>query len=103
MQQSTKVTIPEDLSFSELRLTRKPEGDVAFDWEPIQRTCEASGIPTAMFGETSEDNVCELITRWYHEHREHGGRPDPVAKEMLAEVRFEEASGLTASLKPGLA
>jgi len=40
-----------------------------------------------MFRDAPEDNVSGLIVSWYQVHRQHGGEPDPVAEDLIAEVR----------------
>ena len=102
-QQMTKVAIPEDLEFSDLDLSRKPNGSVSFSWAVIERICEASGLPVETFRDTPEDNVAGLIVAWYQAHRQDGGEADPVAEDLLAEVVAEEKAGQTVSHQPGRA
>jgi hypothetical protein len=102
-QQMAKVAIPDDLDFSDLRLARDPDGSVSFDWDVIERICEASGLPVEMFRDAPEDNVSGLIVSWYQVHRQHGGEPDPVAEDLIAEVDAEEKLGQTVSNQPGRA
>lgn len=85
-----RLTIPEDLSFSDLELARGPNGQVAFRVETINRICAASGIDSAAFWKTSEDNVAGLIIAWYRAHLDHGGDPDPVAESLILEVVAED-------------
>lgn len=102
-QQMTKVAIPDDLNFSDLRLARDPDGGVSFDWNVVERICEASGLPVEMFRDAPEDNVSGLIVGWYQAHRQHGGEADPVADDLIAEVVAEEKAGQTVSRQPGRA
>lgn len=102
-QQMTKVAIPNDLNFSDLRLARDPDGSVSFDWAVIERICEASGLPVELLREGPEDNVAGLLIGWYQAHRQRGGAPDPVAEDLLAEVRAEESAGQPFSHAPGRA
>lgn len=99
-QQMAKVAIPDDLDFSDLRLTRESDGSVSFDWTVIERICEASGLPVEMFRDAPEDNVSGLIVGWYQAHRQHSGKPDPVAEDLIAEVAAEEKAGQTVSHQP---
>jgi hypothetical protein len=85
-----RVTIPEGLEFSALRLRREPSGDVAFDFTVIDRICDASGIDRAVMHAGPEDNVAGLIVAWYARHLADGGEPDPVAEQLGAEVRAED-------------
>lgn len=102
-QQMAKVAIPDDLNFSDLRLARDPDGGVSFDWNVVERICEASGLPVEMFRDAPEDNVSGLIVGWYQAHRKHGGEADPVADDLIAEVVAEEKAGQTVSHQPGRA
>jgi hypothetical protein len=103
MQLELKVSIPEGTDFSDLKLERRSNGGLAFDWTPIERLCEASGIPLSAFKETQEDNVGGLIAAWYFEHLAHGGARDPVADDLIAEVKAEDATGQKASFPSGTA
>lgn len=85
-QQMAKVAIPDDLDFSDLSLARDPDGGVSFDWAVIERICEASALPVEMFRDAPEDNVSGLIVGWYQAHRQHGGKSDPVAEDLIAEA-----------------
>lgn len=102
-QQMARVVIPDDLEFSDLRLSRDPDGSVTFDWSVIQRICEASGLPVEMLQDAPEDNVSGLIVGWYQAHRQHGGESDPVADDLIAEVLAEEKAGQAVSYKSGRA
>ncbi len=102
-QQLTKIAIPDDVPFSALRLCRDADGAVSFDWSPIERICEASGIPVEMFRDGPESNVADLITTWYQAHRQNGGEPNPVADDLIVEVLAEDAAGQTISHAPGRA
>jgi hypothetical protein len=88
------IRVPADLDFSVLDLRRDPvTRKVSFDWAPIERICEISGVDVKIFREGHEDNVAGLIIAWYGEHRQNGGAPDAVAEQMLAEVSAEEIYG----------
>lgn len=102
-QQIAKICIPDDLSFSDLRLARDTDGAVSFDWAVIERICQASGMPVELLREGPEDNVAGLLIGWYCAHRERGGAADPVAEDLLAEVRAEDAAGHAYSHAPGRA
>ena len=92
-QQLTNVAIPDDLTFSDLHLSRDPDGRVSCDWAVIERICEASSLPVEMFRDAPEDNISRLIVGWYQAHRQHGGDADPVAEDLIAEVFAEEKAG----------
>lgn len=102
-QQLTKITIPDDVGFSDLRLARDSYGMVSFDWTPIERICAASGVDVAILRDGPEDNVAGLVVRWYEAHLEAGGEADPIAEDLLAEVRAEDAAGQHVSHAPGRA
>lgn len=99
-----RLVIPDGVDFSDLKLTRDPDtGDVSFDWTPIERICEASGIDADVFRSDPEDNVSGLIVRWYTEHRAAGGAHDPVAADIIAETMLEDEHGGGFSHPPGRA
>jgi hypothetical protein len=100
---SLTIIIPDDLEFSALQLARDPDGMVSFDWTPIARICEASGVDVAIFRDSPEDNVAGLIMAWYVEHRQRGGTPDPVQEDLIAEARIEDERGAGLSHAPGRA
>jgi len=97
-KRATRLAIPDDVEFADLKLTRDPKtGEVEFDWTPIERICEASGIDIALFREGPEDNVSGLIVGWYRAHREAGGAADPVQEALLREVVAEDAAVIAAN------
>ncbi len=98
------ISIPDDLDFSELRLTRDPQtGEIEFDWAPIERICAASGLDVALFRSGPEGNVAGFLTAWYFEHLARGGATDPVQEDLLIEMRAEDERGGGLSHKPGRA
>ena len=102
-QQLTRITIPDDVGFSDLRLARDSDGMVSFDWTPIERICAASGVEVALLRDGPEANVAGLVVRWYEAHLDAGGEIDPIAEDLLAEVRAEDTSGQHVSHAPGRA
>lgn len=104
MHKITPISIPIGMSFSELRLERDPKtGDVSFDTAIIERIEQESGLPAGFFMGQHEDALAALITTWYSAHRAAGGDSDPVAEDLMAEVRAEDAAGQHYSHKPGCA
>lgn len=99
-QQITHISVPDDLNFSELRLAREPNGDVGFDWHVIERICAANNLPVEIFRDAPEQNVTTLLVAWYQMHRQHGGAPDPVADDLIAETDAENAAGQSFSYPP---
>lgn len=99
----TKIAIPKDLPFSALNLQRDADGHISFDIGVIKQICDASGLPLAMFTESPEDNLAQLVMAWYARHRESGGDPDPVVEDLIAEVIAEDSAGQRYSHKPGSA
>lgn len=98
-----QIKIP-GISFADLRLARDPQtGDVSFDTTVIERIEQESGLPAGFFMGQHEDALASLITTWYSAHRAAGGDADPVAEDLLAEVRAEDAAGQLYSHKPGRA
>lgn len=100
-QQVAHITIPDDVSFADLRLERGRTGAVRFDWAVIERVCAASGLPVELLRDGPEDNVAALIINWYAAHRQAGGAADPVAEDLFAEIRAEDAAGQHVSHSPG--
>ena len=104
MDKITLISIPQGVAFSDLRLARDPQtGDVSFDAAVIERIEAESGLPAGFFMGQHEDAVASLITTWYSAHRAAGGATDPVAEDLLAEVRAEDAAGQPYSHPPGRA
>ena len=100
----TPISIPLGMAFPDLRLVRDPQtGDVSFDTAVIERIEQESGLTAGFFMGQPEDALASLITTWYSAHRAAGGDADPVAEELLAEVRAEDAAGQPYSHAPGRA
>jgi len=102
-QQLARVTIPEDMEFADLHLTREADGSVSFDWDVIERICAASSLPVELLRDGPESNVAGLMMTWYQAHIDRGGAADPVAEDMIGEVRAEDAAGQCTSHAPGRA
>lgn len=101
MYKPVQICIPADLDFSALRLARNPSGSVSFDTSVISRIEQASGQEAGFFMGQAEDVVAELIVSWYSQHLGAGGARDPVADDLIAEVRTEDAAGQPFSHSPG--
>ncbi len=87
-----EIRIPEDINFADLNLMRDPvTGDISFDWAPLERICEASGLDLAILDDESEDYVSELIIEWYAVHLARGGAPDPVQDALIAEAALDSS------------
>jgi hypothetical protein len=97
------ITIPDDVDFTHLKLARDADGAVSFDWTPIERICNASGVDPAMFRNAPEDNVSSLIVTWYRMHLAAGGTRDPVQDDLIAEAELEDRHGGGLSYPPGRA
>lgn len=103
MTKTIAITIPSDVPFTDLKLGRNADGSVSFDWAPIERICEASGLDVALLRETDEDSLAGLLTAWYRHHLAAGGAPDPVYLDLIGEVQAEDAAGQRYSHAPGRA
>ena len=101
--QIAAAVIPDGMQFSDLKLARDPDGMVSFDHAVIDRICAASGLSPALLHDGPEDNLASLIVGWYNAHRARGGAPDPVAEDLIAEVRIEGERGGGISHTPGQA
>ena len=102
-QQMTRITIPNDVKFTDLKLQRDADGAVSFDWTPIERICRASGLDAALLRDGAEDNVSALIMGWYRAHIDAGGERDAVQDDLIAEAITEDAAGQHYSHEPGRA
>ena len=95
------LQVPDDLDFTALDLRRDPvTQEVLVAWAPIERICELSGVDPRIFLESHEDNVSRLVVAWYDMHRHHGGAPDAVAEQLLAEAVADELFG-EINVQPG--
>lgn len=102
--QPATVRIPDDLEFSALKLSRDQRtGDVEFDWQPIERICEANGIDVDLFRRGPEDNLSGLLAAWYSEHLDRGGARDACMDDLIAEAAAEDQHGGGFSHPPGRA
>jgi hypothetical protein len=99
----SKITVPESVRFSDLRLARDSDGMISFDWSPIEAICDASGVDSSLLRDGPEDNVAGLIISWYTEHLARGGDRDLVADDLIEEAIAEERAGQRVSLPPGRA
>lgn len=97
------IKIPDNIDFSDLKLSRDKDGMVSFDWATIEEICDASGLDIGVFRDAPEDSVSGLIVAWYSAHRGAGGAQDPVAEDLIAEVVAEDSAGQGFSLPPGRA
>jgi hypothetical protein len=103
-QITARIVIPVDVQFADLKMARDPKtGDMAFDWAPIERICEASGIDIRLFRDESEDNVGGLLAHWYAQHPAAGGHPDLAFDQLIAEADIEDTHGHGYSHQPGQA
>ena len=98
------ISIPAGLDFSALRLARDSgTEDVSFDTAVIERIERESGLPAGFLMGQDEDALADLIATWYASHLAAGGARDPVADDLIAEVRAEDAAGQPYSHAPGRA
>ena len=103
-QKTMPVIIPTDLSFSDLKMARDPQtGDASFDWAPIKRICDASGVHIDFLRAGPEDRLASLLTTWYRYHLAAGGLPDPVYADLISEAALEDLHGHGISHTPGRA
>lgn len=67
------------------------------------RPAPGARLRAGFFMGQHEDALASLITTWYSAHRAAGGDADPVAEDLIAEVRAEDAAGQPYSHKSGRA
>lgn len=84
------LIIPDNVGFSDLKLSLAPDGSLEFDTEPLNKICSASGIDASNL---EDEQVMVLILKWYAMHIKAGGAADAVAEDMLGEVCAEDATG----------
>ncbi|MBL8254668.1 MAG: hypothetical protein JNJ76_13825 [Candidatus Competibacter sp.] len=96
-----KLQIPEGIDFSDLCMAYDSDGMVSFDWRTIEEICDANGLDSAVLLDSPEDNLAALINTWYKHHLAHGGPPDSVQEDIIAEARAEDALGGGLSYPPG--
>ena len=101
--QKVVITIPEEVRFEDLELSRDPDGMVSFSWKPIEKVCRASNLDASILKESTEDNVSGLLVAWYQQHRDNGGGLDSVAEDLIFEVAAENKLGGGLSHHPGKA
>ncbi|MDD2664399.1 MAG: hypothetical protein PHD19_11665 [Dechloromonas sp.] len=95
------ISIPAGVVFSDLKLQRDPVTQaLRFDWAPIEAVCAASGLDVAIFKESDEGNVIELLLNWYGFNLASGGPRDAVMEQVVAEVEAEAVAGM-AGVQPG--
>lgn len=103
MKKELKISIPDGISFADLKLDRSVTGSITFDANIINTICEHSGIAPKMFWESHEDNMAALIVAWYANHLKNGGQHDPVADDLITETLAEDERGGGISFPSGRA
>ncbi len=101
-QKITKISlsIPEDVAFDDLNLARDPQtGDILFDWHVIEKICDHNQIDITFFKDQHEDYVGGLLAHWYIAHRASGGKINPAAESLMAEIEAEDQFGAINVLK----
>lgn len=89
-----EVVIPYDVSFNDLNLQLDPvTGGVVFEYSPILKICEASGIDPDDFAECCEERLGEFLISWYVEHRAQGGQSDHIADSLIEEMELMKQAG----------
>ena len=84
--EDVEILIPSDVRFADLDLFYKEGVGLVFDWTPIQKICDASGIDIAFFKPPKLDNVIDLLVNWYGQALRNGEPRDPVADLIWAEA-----------------
>jgi len=95
----SSLVVPDSVEFADLNLRVNGEG-LDFDWAPIERVCEASGLPTKALQSVPSSTILEVIRAWYIAHRRNGGPPD-VAAESMVNVWNVEVAPLWQGLAAG--
>lgn len=80
------MIIPGEVDFEDLHLSRDHDGELTFDWEPIEKICELSAVDIELFREGDTNALMGFILAWYQAHRAQGGPADAVAEELMSET-----------------
>lgn len=104
MEQSVlaSIRVPTGVVFSDLKLRYEPSG-ISFDWVPINRICEASGIDPDLLHNPDDGRITKLIIRWYGIHLATGGERDSAADALTAAVYAEDRRRSEQAPDPGRA
>ena len=89
-----KIVVPGDMQFADLALERDPiTKRLLYKPEPLAKLFMANELALQTLFD-DEDVVCWLVAEFYLTHRRAGGKPDPVAEEVLAEFASLHQAGL---------
>ena len=79
------LVAPPDLTCTDLALELDDAGGLHYLPDAMERLCAANGIDstTAL---SVDDVACDLIARWYVQHREEGGERDQTMEAVLANL-----------------
>lgn len=85
MSSSRLIVIPDDVKFENLNLRRDPERKhIRYDDAVLLKVLEANNLDLDAM--TADNAVGGFIITWYMEQRQAGGKEDPVAEQIIAEV-----------------
>lgn len=93
--------IPENVMFSDLRLSRLPSGRVQFSWAVIDRVRAASNKDVKLLRDADEKHIYGLIVAWYELARSNGEPMDAATDDLIAKLRDEAAIAYDFILPPG--
>jgi hypothetical protein len=78
-----KLRIPNGVTFADLQLRRRGDGDLSFNAEVLEEIYTFSELPKQP---QSENATITVIVRWYIAHRSAGGELDPVMEDFLLKI-----------------
>lgn len=85
-----RVSVPDGVSFNDLRLVRQPDGTLSFDRDVLAAVCVHSG---ATAGSLDQRALCMVLIEWYLLHIQSGGEKCQVMSDLVQEARWEAQLG----------
>lgn len=83
-----KIIIPDNLSFSDLELSRDQNGLVSFNSQVIEQVCDFNELNCRMLFELDENAAIRLIVMWYAQHLAAGGAIHVVAEDLITKMEL---------------
>lgn len=81
------VRINANLNFQDLNLSFDPIiKNIEIDMAPLETILSDSGISE---DQVADDLISSVIVCWYENHLSNGGKPDPVAEQVMADYEVE--------------
>ncbi|SDY07161.1 hypothetical protein [Nitrosomonas sp. Nm33] len=88
-----EITIPDNLTFADLKLNFNDDGQISFNIQVIERICNLNGLRVHHLFASGENAVLRLIVVWYAQHLAAGGKLDQTAENLMTEIKLEGKDG----------